>query len=120
MTHVKKPPILLYIAVLMSLALTCACGIPAALPNAAPAAVAPKLSAAPTPPAQVVEMMVIADMLNIRAAPDYKSAADPDGLERGQVVKVHLSCTRGEMRAWVSINSDCTEWVNSAWLDVVR
>lgn len=119
MTHVKKPPILLYIAVLMSLALTCACGIPAALPNVAPGAIAPELSAAPTPPAQVVEMMVTG-RLNIRAAPDYKSAADPDGLERGQVVKVYLSCTRGEMRAWVSINSDCTEWVNSAWLDVVR
>lgn len=117
MSHVSKMTSLLYIAVLMLVSL--ACGIPSALPNAAPAAIAPKLSATPTPPAQVVEMMVIADMLNIRAAPDYKSAADPDGLERGQDVKVYLFCTGGEMRDWVAINSDCTEWVNSAWL-VVR
>jgi hypothetical protein len=113
MTHVKKPPILLYIAVLMSF--TLACGIPSALPNAAPAAVAPKLSAAPTPPAQVVEM-VVTGRLNIRDEPDYKSGADPDGLERGQVVKVYLSCTGGEMRDWVAIDADCTEWVNAAWL----
>lgn len=119
MTHVKKTPILLYTAVLMSLALTCACGIPAALPSTAPLAKpAPELSAAPTPPAQVVEMVVMG-RLNIRDEPDYKSAADPDGLERGQVVKVYLSCTGGEMRDWVSINRDCTEWVNAAWL-VVR
>jgi hypothetical protein len=63
--------------------------------------------------------MVVTGRLNIRDEPDYKSAADPDGLERGQVVRVYLACTGGETRAWVSINSDCTEWVNSAWL-VVR
>lgn len=98
-----------------------ACGSPAALPASMPAAVtAPELSPAPTPPAQVVEMVVIAARLNIREKADYQSAADPDGLERGQVVKVYLSCTGGEMRDWVSINRDCTEWVNAAWLDVVR
>lgn len=68
-----------------------------------------------TPPA-VLEMVVIADALNIRADADYNSAADPVGLRKGEKVKIYLACTGGEVREWVSLNRDCTRWVKASWL----
>ena len=109
---VEKMAKYLFVILLMS---TLACGLPATLPATAPAVTAPELSLAPTPPAQVVEMVVMG-RLNIRDEPDYKSAADPQGLERGQVVKVYLTCTGGEMRDWVALDRDCTRWVNVDYL----
>lgn len=88
-----------------------ACGLPAASQI-----VYPQHSAAPTPPAQVVEMIVIADALNIRAEATYLSAAEPVGLRKGEKVKVYLACTGGEVREWVSLNRDCTRWVKASWL----
>lgn len=76
----------------------------------------PLHSAAPTPPAQVVEMIVIADALNIRAEATYLSAADPVGLRKGEKVKIYLSCTGGEVREWVSLDRDCTRWVKASWM----
>ena len=114
--NLKKTSILLYIAVLVLAVL--ACGVPTLPTPAAPMRVLPAPSVAPSLPA-VVEMVVIADNLNVRAEADYKSAADPLGLENGQVVKVYLSCTGGEMREWVAINVDCTRWVKASWLSPV-
>ena len=87
-----------------------ACGLPAASQI-----VYPQHSAAPTPPA-VLEMVVIADALNVRAAATYLSAADPVGLRKGEKVKIYLACTGGEVREWVSLDRDCTRWVKASWL----
>lgn len=110
--NVEKMAKYLFVILLMSSVL--ACGLPATLP--ATAVTAPELSLAPTPPAQVVEMVVTASRLNIRADANYTSAADPQGLERGQVIKVYLTCTGGEMRDWVALDRDCTRWVNVDYL----
>lgn len=90
-----------------------ACGIPisATVRNL------PRPSTAPTPPPRVVEMRVVADALNIRAEPDANSAADANGLQGGQVVHVYTTCTGGFIKEWVSINPDCTQWVNSRYLE---
>jgi len=83
-------------------------------------------SALPEPTTEVeksgesVEMVVIASRLNIRADSNEKSPADPQGLKQGDVVKVYLTCTGGEMRDWLAINRDCTKWVKASWLEYYR
>ena len=91
-----------------------ACGMPisAAVRNL------PRPSVAPTPPKASVEMVVIAaESLNIRSEPNESAPADKFGLQAGQVVHVYTECTGGFVKAWVSINSDCTQWVRSKYLE---
>ena len=108
MSHVSKMTSLLYISVLVLVSL--ACGVQGQkLKVYQPTETA-------TPPA-VLEMVVIADALNIRADADYNSAADPVGLRKGEKVKVYLACTGGEVREWLSLNRDCTRWVKASWLE---
>ena len=109
MSHVSKMTIFLYISALMLVSL--ACGIS----STGTSLVNPTSQPTETQPA-VLEMVVIADALNIRAEASYNSAADPVGLRRGEKVKVYLSCTGGEVREWVSLNRDCTRWVKAEWL----
>ena len=109
MSHVNKAQIYLYIAVLMLVSL--ACGVQGQKLKV----YQPMPTGTATPPA-VLEMVVIADALNIRAEANYNSAADPVGLRKGEKVKVYLSCTGGEVREWVSLNRDCTRWVKASWL----
>lgn len=102
---------LLYISILVLSAL--ACGLSSELK------VYPQREAAPTPPA-VVEMVVIADSLNIRAEASHLSAAEAEGLHKDEKVKVYLACTGGELREWVALDRDCTRWVKASWLAVYR
>lgn len=103
-TRIHLPISILVLSVL-------ACGLPVASQI-----VYPQHDPAPTPPA-VVEMVVIADSLNIRAEASHLSAAEAEGLRKGQVVKIYLSCTGGELREWVSLDRDCTRWVKASWLE---
>ena len=109
MSRVNKTRIYLYIAVLMLASVACGVSAGEKLKVYQPTETA-------TPPA-VLEMVVIADALNIRADADYNSAADPVGLRKGEKVKVYLACTGGEVREWVSLNRDCTRWVKASWLE---
>jgi hypothetical protein len=90
-----------------------ACVSQSVYPNSSPAPTPP---AQPTQPVKVVEMVVIADALNVRAEATYLSAAEKLGLRKGQKVKIYLACTSGSVREWVAINRDCTRWVRSSWL----
>ena len=105
-----------HIIPLISFVLTLACATPAL----APSVVFPSRSAAPGMPQTSVEMIVIADTLNIRAEANANSAADYKGLDKGDTVTVYLSCTGHELREWAAINRDCTQWVKSSWLKMAE
>lgn len=76
----------------------------------------PQHSAAATPPAQVVEMIVVADSLNVRASHTEQSESYYI-IYHGETVTVYRVLLVGESNwCWISPPGERVEWVNCRWL----